>query len=254
MTPFELAVEKDLNIEADRFYNQWIFKWHGMTYEGGKTDVEDFKGSRIQLAGGQFGYSQQVIYSQAIDRYLLLKVHEIFQLWETETKGYSARTRLASITGVERALGRFVTTVTQRSLETAARLRNVSGTIVAAGQHHVGTPPGAEVMRLAQAHRALLEEEIKREAAALVPDGKAWVGWLEKFHKNNPGLIWFVGGVSAVVATSWTLWHFFFGCVLSIHCRWADRGGRSRRASGLRAAGRVRCPAGRDSAAKLAKA
>jgi hypothetical protein len=42
MTPFELYLEGELNIEWQRFANEWLFKWHGMTYEGGVTDVDDF--------------------------------------------------------------------------------------------------------------------------------------------------------------------------------------------------------------------
>jgi hypothetical protein len=33
MTPFELYLESELNVEWQRFANDWLFKWHGMTYE-----------------------------------------------------------------------------------------------------------------------------------------------------------------------------------------------------------------------------
>ena len=123
MTPFELSLEHDLNIEGQRFGDDWLFSWHGMTYEGGKTDVDDFRGSRIRYAGIQFGDQQQQVYWQAIDRYLMLKVHETFQRWEAETSGYSSKIRLNSIDGVERSLHQFLTRILQQSLETARRLR-----------------------------------------------------------------------------------------------------------------------------------
>jgi hypothetical protein len=59
MTPFELSVEHDLNIEQQKFANDWLFKWHGMTYEGGSTDVDDFRGGRIRYRGIKFGQQQQ---------------------------------------------------------------------------------------------------------------------------------------------------------------------------------------------------
>jgi hypothetical protein len=69
VTPVELSIEAELNLETQRFNNDWLFKWHGMTYEGGKTDVEDFRGGRIHLSGVTFGSQQQTIYWQAIDVY-----------------------------------------------------------------------------------------------------------------------------------------------------------------------------------------
>ena len=42
MTPFELSLESELNIELQKFANDWFFKWHGMTYAGGVTDVGRF--------------------------------------------------------------------------------------------------------------------------------------------------------------------------------------------------------------------
>lgn len=33
-TPFEISLQSELYIEGQRFANQWLFKWHGMSYEG----------------------------------------------------------------------------------------------------------------------------------------------------------------------------------------------------------------------------
>jgi hypothetical protein len=85
MTPFEVYLESELNIEWQRFANEWLFKWHGMTYEGGVTDVDEFRGGRIRYRGIKFGRQQQEIFWQSIDRYLIQKVHEIFRRWDTET-------------------------------------------------------------------------------------------------------------------------------------------------------------------------
>jgi hypothetical protein len=195
MTPFELALDSTLQIEGERFYNQWLFKWYGMTYEGGKTDVEDFHGGRICYSGIVFGYQPQQIYWQAIDRYLMLKVHEIFQRWEIETKEYPKKVRLVSITGVERTLGRFVTTVIQRALETDQRLRKVSSALPA------GTGGGrarSEVTRLAEAHRALVEEEIKNAAVipVLAVSGRQK---FENFLSSHKGILGLLGLLFALI-------------------------------------------------------
>jgi hypothetical protein len=58
MTPFELALESELNTEWQRFMNDWLFKWHGMTYERGVTDVDDFRGGRIHYSGVRFDYQK----------------------------------------------------------------------------------------------------------------------------------------------------------------------------------------------------
>jgi hypothetical protein len=100
MTPFELSLENDLHVEWQRFANDWLFKWHGMTYEGGVTDVDDFRGGRIHYGGIKFEYQQQQIFWQAIDRYLLQKIHEIFKQWDAATGTYPSKIRLMSIDGV----------------------------------------------------------------------------------------------------------------------------------------------------------
>jgi hypothetical protein len=102
MTPFELSLENDLHIEWQRFANDWLFKWHGMTYDGGVTDVDDFRGGRIHYRGIKFGHQQQQVFWEAVERYLIHKVHEIFKRWETETAVYPAEIRLPSIDRMER--------------------------------------------------------------------------------------------------------------------------------------------------------
>jgi len=89
MPPFELSLESDLNVEWQRFANEWLFKWHGMTYEGGVTDVDDFRGGRIHYGGIRFGGQQQQIYWQAIDRYLNQKIHSTYKDWDERTPSIS---------------------------------------------------------------------------------------------------------------------------------------------------------------------
>ena len=207
MTPVELSIDAELNVEIQRFDNDWLFKWHGMTYEGGKTDVEDFRGGRIHFAGIKFGGQPQTIYWQAIDRYLRQKTHAVFKQWDTETQNYPLATRRASIDGIERALGRFIAQILSRALETDKRLRgsgnpqNVMPYTPPPGQGGVG----GEVAYLAAAHRALIDQAIK-EQQAQTP--RSYWKWLETFYANNKGLTWLCTAI--LVPVIGFAWHYFF--------------------------------------------
>src|ERR1700677_144132 len=77
------------------------------------------------MAGSKFGGQQQQIFWQAIDRYLIQKVHEVFKRWDAETATYPAKIRRASIDGIERSLRKFVHGILQRGLDTDRRLRGM---------------------------------------------------------------------------------------------------------------------------------
>ncbi len=198
-TPFELSLESDLDIERQRFANEWLFKWHGMTYEGGVTDVEDFRGGRIRYSGIRFGYQQQQIFWQAIERYLIQKAHEAFKRWDAETAIYPTKVRQNSIDGTEQSLRRFVHSIARQGVDTDRRLRgrgfpenvpeyNPARTIV------LGE---AEITQLANAHRCLLAEPQRFKILARHRT------WLEDFYASNKGLIW-LGGllVSGLIAAT----------------------------------------------------
>ncbi len=208
MTPFELSLENDLHVEWQRFANDWLFRWHGMTYEGGVTDVDDFRDGRIHYSGIAFGYQQQQIFWQAIDRYLLQKVHEIFKRWDAETATYPAPIRLASIDGIDRHLRQFVHRIIQHALDTDRRLRGMG---YPENVRHFDSSGNmsraeAEIARLGQAHRALLEAKLKKEE----PPQVRFLSWkrLEDFYANNKGLIW-LGGIAATAIAA--AWRYFSG-------------------------------------------
>src|ERR1700682_6427099 len=116
-----------------------------MTYEGGQTDVEDFRGGRIHLSGCTFGYQQQTIYWQAIDVYLRQKTHAVFTQWDADTQNYPLTTRRASIEGVEQALKRFVARILSLSLDTDKRLRGSGNPYIPSGDQ---TYSGGEISYL----------------------------------------------------------------------------------------------------------
>jgi hypothetical protein len=107
---------------------------------------------------------------------------------------------LDSIDGVESNLHQFVTRILQQSLETDSRLRSIQSTMPTASA--TGTKAGAEIMRLAHAHRVLLEDKIKHEPTQL-PQSK----WIEGFYANNKGLIWVLGVVLTAIGLVWGFLH-----------------------------------------------
>lgn len=208
MTPFELSLENDLHIEWQNFANNWLFKWHGMTYEGGVTDVDDFRGGRIHYGGIAFGNQQQQIFWQCIERYLIQKIHEIFKRWDAEVARYSPAIRLTSIDGVERHVRVFIHKINALSLETDRRLRG-QGYPQSVEQFNSAPQVSraeAELGRLAHAHRLLLEGEVKQDLAKGKPL-LLWK-WLEDFYANNRGLIWLVG---ILITVSGIIYRLFSG-------------------------------------------
>jgi hypothetical protein len=207
MTPFELSLDNDLQIEWQRFANDWLFKWHGMTYEGGITDVEDFRGGRIRYKGIKFGDQQQQVFWEAVERYLIQKIHEVFKRWDTETAGYSAEIRVTSIDGVQRSLRQFVHRIIQHSLDTDRRLRGMG--YPENVRHFDSSKPMSsaetEIAQLAQAYRALLEESKEQQDSLRT---QLWSKRLEDFYANNKGLIW-LGGICITVISA--VWRFVLG-------------------------------------------
>jgi hypothetical protein len=88
MTPFELSLGPELDIERQRFGNEWMFKWYCLNMEGRTVDVPSFDGGRITIGGVLFQGQAQSIYWQSIGRYLNGKVHETFQKWDKDTRSY----------------------------------------------------------------------------------------------------------------------------------------------------------------------
>jgi hypothetical protein len=189
-TPFGLSLESDLSIEWQKFANDWLFKWHGMTYQGGITDGEDVRGGRIHYGGIKFGDQQQQVFWQAVDRYLMKKIHDVFKQWETGTAAYPANMRRNSIDGTERSLRRFVHQILQHSVDTDRRLRG-SGypqNIEVFDVSNSMTKAEAEIFRLSQAHRALLDEAAKDE-----PRNISRKQQIENFFSNNKGIMAAIG-------------------------------------------------------------
>ena len=204
-TPFELTLESEMNVEIQRFNNGWLFKWYGMTYEGGKTDVEDFRGGRISYAGTKFGHQQQQVFWQAIDRYLDQKVHETFKQWEAEMRALPDEVRLRSIDGVERTLRRFVVRIISDGKETDRRLRGngFPDRVQPVDDSVASVYTMAEISNLATSHRMLLQHIIER-ARQPEPAKVLKLKWLEDLYAENKGLIKLLGAGAVAV------WGYFY--------------------------------------------
>lgn len=161
MTPFELGLKHDLDIERRRFDSEWLFQWHNLNIEGQVVNVPSFDGGRIAAGGVLFQGQPQSLYWQAIERYLKGKVHEVFQKWDQDTRSYLAGLRSSSLQGTERLLTEFVAGVARRALETdqALRGRGTPATDKPAEGSAAHSGANVEIHRLALAHRSLLLTE-----------------------------------------------------------------------------------------------
>jgi hypothetical protein len=200
MTPFELKLHNDLDVERQRFGSEWTFQWHKLRMEGKVVDVDRFDGGRIYLGGIEFGYQQQCIFWQAIGRYLKGKVHETFGKWDVDTKHYPPEARKSSLEGTGRELWVFVAGVSQYALKTEQALRGKNG--VPAKEKSMessGTHAGAnaEIVRLLEAHKKLLPVEPAAVGVESKPLSRT--ARLEKWYSEHKALTWLIGIVITAV-------------------------------------------------------
>jgi hypothetical protein len=169
VTPFELSLQHDLDVERQRFDSDWLFKWYGMTYAGGKTDVEDFKGGRISYGGILFEGSPPLVFWSAVERYLVQQVHKAFQRWEKETVTYAEPVRRASLERTAGLVRAFVATVVQKAIKTdqALRGRGTPKTDLPHGSSGAQTGANAAVHKLTKAHMELLPSDKPEERQTL---------------------------------------------------------------------------------------
>jgi hypothetical protein len=173
-TPFEIGVESELTAERQRFSNEWLFKWHALGH-GGSVDVDAFDGRRIHYGGIKFGSQQQSVFWQAIGRYLNMSIHEYFKRWETETVNYENQVRRQSLDQLERKLRAFTAEIISLSTSTVRRLRTNGSfqSVSAFDSAGHNTQAINEIVRLAAAHRQLLEQF---EAASSRPSAQPEAG------------------------------------------------------------------------------
>jgi hypothetical protein len=155
MTPFEVSLEREIEMEQLRFANEWLFPWHNLR---NSINVDRFDGGRIRLGGIRFGDQQQSIFWQAIGRYLVGKVHSIFRRWDEETKDYSVEHRRTSLEGTYRMMKVLMAGAIRRGIKTDQALRG--GGYPKSDTPHQVTPVQSrvqsEIERLRAAHAGMI--------------------------------------------------------------------------------------------------
>lgn len=199
MTPFELNLHNDLDVERRRFINKWLFPWHNINIPNRIVEVEDFKGGKLVVGGVAFQGHLQQLYWQAISRYLVGKAHETFRKWEEEARSYPETVRRSSLEGTERLLRVFVTAIIRKATDTDRGLRgkgfpdNVPA-YNSSGEH---SHANAEIFRLAESHRMLM--------LGTPTQARRWGQRIEAFASSNQGRLTIAGLVIGIIGVLITL-------------------------------------------------
>lgn len=158
LTPFELKLRHDLDIEFRRMDHDWFFPWYNLNIRDRVVDVDSFDGHRIHTGGVVFGDTIQQLYWQAIERYLRQKIHETFVNWKIETEQYPVAGQAFSLEGTATLLWKFVARIVEKGVETDRRLRGrgfpKQVPVFNATRFH--TAANAEIERLKNAHQGLI--------------------------------------------------------------------------------------------------
>jgi hypothetical protein len=159
MTPFELSLSHELDIEHRRFDNEWLFQWYNILSENRIVNVPNFEGGRIAIGGVLYEGTGHVLFWQALGRYLNGKVYETFQRWDRETGIYPAALRRSSLDGTGKLITQFVKGVMDRARTTDQTLRGrpMETRFEGSGVHSMAN---LEIWRLAHAHMELLPAEV----------------------------------------------------------------------------------------------
>lgn len=197
-TPFILALEPQLDVEWQRFANNWLFRWHNLNMEGRVVDVEDFRGGRFHVGGIVFQGQIQNMYWQAIRRYLDQKIREVFKRWDEETASYPYEMKLESLERTEHLLRFFATRVITQATNTDRALRGNGNPNSVPEYNSSGLRSGAfaSILRLVEAHKRLLGP---RPESPVVSPVKSWGVRFEEWYARNKGVTWLIGIAIAII-------------------------------------------------------
>ncbi len=164
-TPFGCSLAVQLDVERQRFINDWICRWHQINVEGRIVDVDNFRGGRIQVGGGGFEGQRQQIYWEAIVLYLRAKVHEVLKAWDTDTESYPPAKRTSSLRETEGQLLSFTGQIIGKARETDRRLRGRGFPDQLAFYDPVreSTLVKTEIAHIVAAHASLLNDPISAD-------------------------------------------------------------------------------------------
>src|SRR3990170_5195807 len=183
LTPFELKLRHELDLEFRRMDSDWFFRWHNLNIQNSVVDVDRFDGGRIHTGGVVFEGQIQQIYWETLTRFLKQTIHATFATWKRDTADYPIEQQKHSLEGVAASLWRFVSKIIEHGVDTDRRLRgsgypeNVKK-FNASGFHSAAN---AEIERLRSAHSALVSEPKAAKRSSLHR--------LESFFSTWPGIV-----------------------------------------------------------------
>lgn len=197
LTPFELKLRHDLDVEFRRMDRDWFFQWHNINIPRFVVDVDSFDGGRIHTGGVVFEGQIQQIFWESVERYLRKKVHENYLAWQAETKRYPRKQQVSSLEGTAVLLREFAARIVEKGVDTDRRLR---------GKGYPKQVPEFNASRLHAAANAEIER-LKTAHLELIGENKDKVGMAQRvdnFLSTRQGiisaLVLLVAIVSAVVA------------------------------------------------------
>lgn len=197
LTPFELKLRHDLEIEFRRMDHDWFFQWYNLNIRGHVVDVDSFDGKRIHTGGAVFGDTVQQNYWEAVERYLRQKTHETFVNWKIETEQYPAKGQASSLEGTVALLRKFAARIIEKGVETDRRLRGrgFPKQVPEFNASRFHTAANAEIERLKTAHLGLIAEPDKETGIAQRAED-----FLSTRHGIISALVLLVAILSVVVA------------------------------------------------------
>lgn len=190
MTPFGHRIETELENEANRMANEWFFIWHRLNYDE-VVDVDDFCGRRIRIGGVTFWGSPELVYWEALRRYVLNKIDTLFGRAENEIRSTSATHASAIASDCARVLNVFCGRILAQAIETDRRLKGN-------GSPERGyTSPYAD--RISYAHQI---EQRKLSLTSFYTANSVQTTFgsrVEKFVERNKGKLQVLGSIVAML-------------------------------------------------------
>ena len=91
-TPIGSRLELSLDAEYRRMENEWFFKWHQIGWDR-VVEIDSFNGRMIRYGGIKFSGTARTVYWDTIQRYLRIKISDIFDELEVELQKYPIEIR-----------------------------------------------------------------------------------------------------------------------------------------------------------------
>jgi hypothetical protein len=190
-TPFGHRLENELANEYRRMDSEWFFRWHALNYGTGQlVDVDRFDGGRIRIGGVEFWGSTELVYWDAVARYIHNKINEVFERTEQEMRTVGSQRAAELAEDTARALAPFFQRILAHAVDTDRRLKG----------------RGFPDKTYASPHRTKLSfvAEIEQRKKSLiefysVPESKrpnAREPWFEKFFERHKGKFQLIGAIA----------------------------------------------------------